>query len=68
MVLLYLRLPDRPVTVPASENAENRERKPQPHRWLWLFRLQRNTPKASPSDQECRKLNSRYHLERRFLL
>lgn len=68
MVLLYLRLPHRPLTVPISENAENREGKPQPHRWLWLFRLQRNTPNKLHCDREYRKLNSTYHLERRFLL
>lgn len=68
MVLLYLRLPDRPLTVPVSEKAKNTEGKSQPSWWVRWFRFSGGNPKESRCDRKFQKLNTTYYLERRFLL
>lgn len=67
MVLLYLRLPSRLSTVPASKNVRDAEGKPQPKWWMRWF-SQRHPPQKSQPESEFRKTHSTYYLERRFLL
>lgn len=68
MILLYLRLPDFPSTVPAPKKAENAEGKDPSHGWERWFRFPGKTSKASQPQRELRKTHSTYYLERRFFL